>query len=119
MTRIREKKYVVAIPIPYVDREQKKLAVSQVEKWTRLALKELTECFEGATVFPALGTNILEGEIVFEEGQVLVKAACDDRDAFLARRDRIRAFAERMARALNQHSVFVLGCPSDSFLIEP
>ena len=83
-----------------------------------MAMVELTGCFGGATPVPAPGTNMLAGKLLFEKGQTLVLAGCDSRDAFLSKRNRVQAFAERMGKALRQHSVFVLACPSDSFLLE-
>ena len=58
------------------------------------------------------------GKILYEAGQVLVVSACDSREEFLARRDRIEAFVARMGEELNQDAVFVLAFDSDSFLIE-
>ena len=86
--------------------------------WVKLAEQELTECFGGATPVPSPGTNILDGRIVYEEGQTLVCSACENRKEFLKKRDRIAAFVERMGSDLNQFAVFVLAFPSDSFLIE-
>lgn len=116
--RERHLRYTVAIPIPALDRNGKKLKPSDIREWTRRALAELTECFGGATAVPALGTNILNGRIVYEEGQHLARAACEDRRAFLDKRERIIAFAEKMGEALNQESVFVLASSSDSVLVE-
>ena len=56
--------------------------------------------------------------LYYEEEQILVVSACSNRGEFLVKRDRIQAFAERMGKALDQESVLVLACPSDSFLIE-
>jgi hypothetical protein len=115
---IREKKYLVAIPIPDLDRTGRKLESMRTAEWLNRARKELTECFGGTTVIPAPGTNILDGEVVYEKGQRLVVSACRNRDDFLTKRDRIEAFAGRMAEELNQNAVFVLAFPSDSFLVE-
>jgi len=79
---------------------------------------ELADCFGGATPIPSSGTNIVGGKILYEKGQILVYSGCDSRNVFLKKRARIRAFVERMGRELDQNSVFVLACPSDSFLIE-
>lgn len=87
-------------------------------KWIKLAEKELTECFGGATPVPSPGTNILDGRIVYEEGQTLVCSACENRKGFLEKRDRITVFVEKMGSDLTQFAVFVLAFPSDSFLIE-
>ena len=108
----------MAIPIPFLDRNGRKLNPGAVEKWTRRAELELSECFGGATPVPSPGINILGREVLYEKGQTLVMSACGDRDEYLAKRDRIQTFAERMAEALNQHSVFVLAFQSDSFMIE-
>ncbi len=112
------KKYVVAIPVPWLDQDGRKLKRARVERWVRMAERELTECFGGATPVPSAGTNIVDGKILYEKGQILVHSACDNRSEFLEKRARIGAFVERMGRDLDQRLVFVLACPSDSFLIE-
>ena len=116
---ISEKKYLVAIPVPSLDRKGRAISQSEVDKWSRRTQEELTRCFGGATPLPAPGTNIVGRKVLYEEGQVLVlSGCCEDREQFLRKRERIEAFAEAMARALDQHSVFVLAFASDSFLIE-
>ena len=117
---IRELKYLVAIPIPFLDRNGAQLNSQEVEDWTRKATRELSQCFGGATSVPSPGLyNNLAGKVLYEEkGQILVMSACGDRDEYLAKRDHIQTFADRMAEALNQESIFVLAFPSDSFLIE-
>lgn len=116
--KLTQKRYMVAIPVPYLDRHGKRLKLRQTQKWIRLAEKELTECFGGATPIPSPGTNVLEGRIVYEKCQVLVYAGCKNRQEFFAKRKRIQAFIEEMGKDLNQEAVFLLACPSDSFLIE-
>ena len=83
-----------------------------------MAQRELSDCFGGATRVPSPGDNIVGGMVLYEEGQTLVMSLCDDRDEYLAKRDRIEAFADRMAEELNQQSVFVLASPADCFIIE-
>jgi hypothetical protein len=112
------KKYLVAIPVPCLDRNGRKLMRGRVKEWVRMAERELTECFGGATPIPSSGTNVIDGKILYETGQMLVYSTCDSRTDFLKKRNRIQAFVERMGRDLDQESVFVLACPSDSFLIE-
>ena len=116
--QIRELRYLVAIPIPFLDRNGRKLNSRAVEKWTRRAELELSKCFGGATPVPSPGINILGGKVLYEKGQTLVMSACRDRDEYLAKRDRIEVFVDRMAEALNQQSVFVLASPADCFIIE-
>jgi len=114
----RHLSYSVAIPIPALDRHGRRLERSRVEDWTRRVLAQLTECFGGATAVPALGTNILGGRIVYEEGQVLARAACEDRQTYLDNSERVIEIAEQMGAALDQESVIVLAAPSDSVLVE-
>ena len=83
-----------------------------------MAELELSECFGGATLVPSPGINILGGKVLYGKWQTLVMSACGDRDEFLAKRDRIQTFADGMAEALNQESVFVLAFSSDFFMIE-
>ena len=118
--QIRELRYLVAIPIPFLDRNGRKLNSRAVAKWTRRAELELSKCFGGATPVPvpSPGINILGGNVLYGKGQTLVLSACGSHAEYLARRDRIQRFAVRMAEALNQESVFVLAFPSDSFMIE-
>jgi hypothetical protein len=111
-------RYSVAIPVPSLDRHGKKLKAPQIRTWTRKALAALTDLFGGATAIPAVGTNILNGRIVYEEGQVLVRSFCKNRQAFLAKRARVVSFAEEMGQALDQESVIVLASSSDSVLVE-
>jgi len=73
---------------------------------------------EGQRRFHRPGTNILDGQIVYERGQILVCSACENRKEFLKHRDRLAAFVEAMGNDLNQEAVFLLAFPSDSFLIE-
>jgi hypothetical protein len=89
-----------------------------MQRWVDLAQEELTDCFGGATPLPSPGTNIIDGKVLYEKGQILVCSACNNRSEFLEKRDRISAFVERMGADLKQDSVFVLAFPSDSFLIE-
>jgi hypothetical protein len=110
--------YLVGIPIPYLDRRGKRLAPSKTKLWIEKAALELTGCFGGATPLPAPGVNVVEGQVLYEKGQILVLSACQSREDFLPHRERIAAFAERMGFALDQDAVFVLAFPSDSLLIE-
>jgi hypothetical protein len=116
--RRRDKRYLVAVPVPFLDKHGREVNGSEVQRWVALAQQELTECFGGATAVPAPGTNIVGGKILYEVGQTLVVSACDSREEFLANRDRIEAFVTRMGEELNQDAVFVLAFDSDSFLIE-
>lgn len=117
---VQKLEYWVGIPIPSLNRDGKRLKTSQRNAWMRRALRELHDCFGAATASPAPGTNVVEGKVLFfEQDQILVWSLCKNRDEFFEKRDRIFAFADRMAVALNQQSVLVLGARSDSFLIEP
>lgn len=117
-TRRHEMRYLVGIPIPYLDRRGKRLRPAQVKSWIEKAAVELTGCFGGATPIPAPGVNIVDGKVLYEKGQILVLSACQGRGDFLPHRERIAAFAERMGEALDQDAVFLLAFSSDSLLIE-
>jgi len=110
-------RYLFALPIPYLDKNGRRLEVSQTEKWTRLALKKLDECLGGATPVPAPGTFRIGRKVWFEAGQTLVMSTCETRNQYLKQERRLKAFAERMAKALDQEAVYGLACPTDSFLI--
>ena len=114
---IVEKPYTVAIPVPFLDSEGNPLPAEDTELWVKKTLDELTSCFGGATPVPAAGTNVLKGQIVYEKGQVLVLSGCDSQEQYLGYRNRLKSFAEVMRQELRQHAVFVLACPSDSFLV--
>jgi hypothetical protein len=113
-----DKPYLVAIPVPSLDVNGAQLTKVEIDKWVRRALDELTQCFGGATPIAAPGTNVLDGRILYEKDQIVIVSACGSRDDFLQKRGRIEAFADRMRRGLRQYAVFVLACPSDSFLVE-
>jgi len=120
--KILEKRYLVGIPIPSLDRKGRPLRPAAADAWTRKALDELTACFGGATPVPAPGVNIVQDRsgklrVLFEQGQTLVISACSSRAEFRSKRSRIRRFAEAMATALRQEAVCVLAFPSDSFLV--
>ncbi len=53
-----------------------------------------------------------------ERGQVVLRSACSDRDAFLAHRERLVDLVVRMGDELEQADVFILAYDSDSLLIE-
>jgi hypothetical protein len=114
----QEKPYLIAIPIPSLDRIGNAITKRKREKWIRIAQKELTQYFGGATAVPAPGTNIVEGKILYEQGQILVLAACGDRAEFMAKRRGIEALIQLMGAELKQDSVFLLAFSSDSVLIE-
>lgn len=121
--RITTKRFLVGIPVPSLDGDGKPLHPSEIDVWVRRTSDELTACFGGATPVPAPGMNVVQGPHgealrLFEEGQTLVLAACQDRRDFLSKRQRLAAFAETMADALRQEAVFVTGWPSESFLVE-
>ncbi len=121
--KIHELKYMVGIPIPYLDRRGNPLTKRKVQAWRQGAEKLLTECFGGVTPLAAPGLNQVRkrggGKLtLYEKGQVLLLSSCADREAFLIQRDRIKKFVKRMGEALDQQDVFVLAFDSDSFLIE-
>lgn len=116
--RVVDKPYLVAIPVPSLDINGTPLDKGEIDRWVKKTLDELTECFGGAMPIAAPGTNIIDGRILYEKDQVVVLSACDSRKEFVRHRSRIEAFAEKMRRDLHQYAVFVLACPSDSFLVE-
>jgi hypothetical protein len=107
----------VALPVPALDRAGRPLPEDRQREWTGRVQQELTRLFGGATVLPAPGASAATGGAA-EEGQALVLCACDDREAFLARRGEVEALAEQLREALDQESALVLGFASDSFLVE-
>ncbi len=116
--RVHQKPYVVAVPVPSLNRHGYQLNNEDIDRWIKLVEAELTACFGGATSLQAPGTNIVEGKVLYEAGQLLVLSGCDSRAQFIARRERLAAFVEKMGNALDQAAVFVLAFDSDSFLIE-
>ena len=112
-----EKRYLVALPVPSLDREGRPLARERVREWTERAQKEMTSLFGGATILAAPGSSaVVDGAT--ERGQALVISVCDDRETFLERRGEVHRLAEDVKTGLDQETALVLGFASDSFLIE-
>ena len=121
--RVHELKYLIEIPIPYVDKRGRKLDDRRKSPWRRRLEVLLTECFRGFTPGKAPAFNRIQtadGKWVTltEKGQVVLRSACADREAFLQHRDRLVDLDVRMGEDLNQADVFILAYPSDSLLIE-
>ena len=118
-----ELKYLVEIPIPYVDRRGRSLDRRKRSRWQRRVGAVLTECFGGFTPARAPAMNRVQtasGQwmTLTEKGQVLLRSACADRQAFLAHRERLVDLVIRMGEDLDQADVFILAYDSDSLLIE-
>jgi hypothetical protein len=111
------KRYIVALPVPTLDRSGARLPDDRVRACLERVQKGLTQAFGGATVLAAPGSSVASDGAA-EPGQALVLAACDDRDAFLARKREVRRLAEDVKAALDQETALVLGFASDSFLLE-
>jgi len=121
--RVQELKYLIEIPIPYVDKQGRKLEERRRSDWRRKLEALLTECFGGFTPGKAPALNRVQTAdgrwlTLSEKGQVVLRSACADREAFLGHRDRLVDFVVRMGEGLNQAEVFILAYPSDSLLIE-
>lgn len=121
--RFHELKYLIEIPIPYVDKHGRKLDNRRRSDWRRKLEALLTECFGGFTPGKAPALNRVQAAdgrwlTLSEKGQVVLRSACADRDAFLQHRDRLVDLVVRMGEDLNQADVFILAYPSDSMLIE-
>src|SRR5262245_11600365 len=83
----------------------------------------LTECFGGFTPANAPAMNRVQAAgggwmVLIETGQVVLRSACSDRDAFLSHRDRLLDLVVSMGEDLDQADVFILAYASDSLLIE-
>jgi len=100
-----------------LDSKGRRLSKSAIQTWKREALRELHECFGAATASPAPGTNVVDGRLLYEKGQILVWSLCKKRAEYVRKRERLRAFGERMGSALDQDRVLVVGVASDSFII--
>ena len=121
--RVHELRYLIEIPIPYVDKHGRKLDDRKRSNWRRELGALLTDCFGGFTPGKALALNRVQAAdgrwvTLSEKGQVVLRSACADRDAFLQHRDRLVDLVVRMGEDLNQADVFILAYPSDSLLIE-
>ena len=120
---IRQLKYLIEIPIPYVDREGRQLNNTTRAKWRRSLEALLTECFGGFTPGKAPALNRVRRTsgrwlTLSEKGQVVLRSACSDRNEFLRHRNRLVDMVVKMGEALNQADVFILAYASDSLLIE-
>jgi hypothetical protein len=112
-----EKRYLVALPVPSLDRDGRALPADRVRRSTERAQQEMTRLFGGATVLPAPGSStVVDGAT--ERGQALVLSVCDGRESFLARRADVHRLAEEIKEGLDQETALVLGFASDSFLVE-
>ena len=121
--RIHELRYLVEIPIPYVDRRGRTLDRRKRLRWQRKVESVLTECFGGFTPARAPAMNRVQtagGRMITltEKGQVLLRSACSGRAAFLAHRERLVDLVVSMGEDLDQADVFILAYDSDSLLIE-
>jgi len=121
--RVHALKYLIEIPIPYVDKHGRKLDARRRKDWRRKLGTLLTECFGGFMPGKAPALNRVQAAdgrwlTLSEKGQIVLRSACADRDAFLQHRDRLVDHVVRMGEDLNQADVFILAYPSDSLLIE-
>ena len=121
--RVHELRYLVEIPIPYVDRRGRALDRRKRLRWQRRIGEVLTECFGGFTPAKAPAMNRVQAAgggwmVLTEKGQVVLRSACADRDAFLSHRDRLLDLVVSMGEDLDQADVFILAYASDSLLIE-
>ena len=121
--RVHELRYLVEIPIPYLDRRGRALDRRKRLRWQRRLETVLTECFGGFTPAKAPAMNRVQTAggawmTLTEKGQVVLRSACADRDAFLAHRERRADLVVGMGEDLDQADVFILAYDSDSLLIE-
>lgn len=116
-------RYMVAVPIPALDRRGQPLAQERILPWRDRIEELLTQRFGGVTPIQSPGRNqVGDGHggslTLYEKGQILLLAACKDRAAFRMHRAEIKRLVEDMGKSLDQDSVIVLACPADSFLVE-
>ena len=121
--RGHELRYLVEIPIPYVDRRGRVLDRRKRLRWQRRVETVLTQCFGGFTPAKAPAMNRVRTAsgawmTLTEKGQVVLRSACSNRDTFLAHRERLIDLIVRMGEELDQGDVFILAYDSDSLLIE-
>jgi hypothetical protein len=111
--------FVVALPIPRIDRRGQTIPVAKVERWKEKALVLFGKCFGGAVAIRSPGPyQHQDGTVVIDRNQWVVQAGCEGRRTYLAQQSRIESFARKMGRALDQEAVFVLACPhGESVLI--
>lgn len=103
--------FVVAIPIPRIDRTGRRVPATRVTQWKERALLVLGDCFGGAIATRSPGPyRHQDGTSVFDRDQWVVQAGCASREVYLRHRARIEAFAEEMGTQLRQEAVFVLAC---------
>lgn len=78
----------------------------------------MTKLFGGTTAVPAPGTNILDGEVLYEEGQTLITSCCRNREEYDKYKAQITDLAVNMGSALRQAYVIVLGWEADTEILE-
>jgi hypothetical protein len=120
---VQELRYLVEIPIPYVDRRGRSIDRRKRLRWQRRLGTVLTECFGAFTPAKAPAMNRVQTAggkwiTLSEKGQILLRSACADRNAFLVHRDRLVDLVVQMGEELDQADVFILAYDSDSLLIE-
>ena len=120
---IKELKYLIEIPIPYVDRDGGKLSEFKRRHWRGKLEVLLTDCFGGFTPGKAPAMNRVRTKdggwrTLTEKGQVVLRSACKNRAEFLRHRARLVDVVVKMGEDLNQADVFILAYPSDGLLIE-
>jgi hypothetical protein len=120
---VHQLRYLVEIPIPYVDRKGRVVDRRKRLQWQGRIGEALTECFGGFTPAKAPAMNRVRTAggrwiTLSEKGQFLLRSACADREAFLQHRKRLVDLVVRMGEELNQADVFILAYASDSLLIE-
>ena len=121
--RVDELRYLVEVPIPYVDRHGHALGRGKRLRWQRKLEAALTRFFGGFTPAKAPAMNRVKtasGDwlTLTEKGQVVLRSACPDRDAFMAHREQLVDLVVRMGDELDQADVFILAYDSDSLRIE-
>lgn len=110
--RIQGLRYLVEIPIPYVDRQGHKVDSRRRMHWRRQLEELLTQCFGGFTPGRAPALNRVQAA----DGSWLTLS--DKGQVVLRHRDRLVDLIVRMGEDLNQADVFILAYASDSMLIE-
>ncbi len=116
---VKRLSYLVAVPIPRLNKEKKRLAKSKVNKATERLLKAFGEWFGGATTMPCLGTwEMLDGSGVAVDKNQTVVMAMTTRKQFQKFRRQIEQVVEEVGDLLEQEGMAVIAYPTaEGFLL--
>ena len=116
---VKRLSYLVAVPIPKLNKEKRRLTKAKVDKATERLLKAFGEWFGGATAMPCLGTwEMLDGSGMAVDKDQTVVVAMTTRKQFQKFRRRIEQVVGEVGDLLEQGGMAVIAYPTaEGFLL--